>query len=120
MAISTQLIGRLGGTKVESITIDYTESNSTNGDVETVATIPAPPEGKQWRVVVVVTSATATSSNSSWPVLTMGSTSAAYAAGFPIGLTLTVSGTTPITATRRSGVTTASRNCTGVAYYWEV
>jgi hypothetical protein len=50
----------------------------------------------------------------------MGSTSAAYAAGFPIGLTLTVSGTTPITSTRRSGVTTASRNCAGVVYYWEV
>lgn len=119
MAISTQLIGRLGGTKVESITIDYTESNSTNGNVETVATIPTPPEGKQWCVVVVVTNSAVTSSNSTWSVLTMGSTSAAYASGFPIGLTLTVSCTTPITATRRSGIATASRSCTGVVYYWE-
>ena len=76
MAITSEIIGKLGGADVEQIPVEGTASG-TSGSFRVLSTIEIPP-GETWLVAVVGTMTNNSSSASNWARIEMGGAKSAF------------------------------------------
>ena len=76
MAITSEIIGKLGGAEVGSFPVEGTVTGGS-GSTMTLATMEVP-EGETWLVAVVGTFTTARDSLAYYPEITIGSSRAAF------------------------------------------
>lgn len=77
MAITSELLGKLGGADVEVIPVEGTNSGSGSGASVLMDTITVPAD-ETWLVAVIGTATTPASGVSGYPFITIGDTRAAF------------------------------------------
>lgn len=99
MSISSEIIGKLGGggADVDSFPVNITASGDV-GSAEVLATIQIPP-GETWLVAVVGNMSNASTNDSNWALLSVGSTQ--LAVNGSTGIAAVVGSTTEVKITRR-------------------
>jgi hypothetical protein len=112
-----RLIGKIGGTEVETMAIDF--PGGANGATTEVATVPVP-TGKPHTVVLVTETGAATGGTSaSQPQVRLGAGPwTNYSADIRAGLIAHVSGPVTIQSYRRAGTGQYLSGFTGTVYYW--
>ena len=76
MAITSEIIGKLGGADVETIPVSGTASDSP-GSSKVLATIDVP-AGETWLVAVIGTATTPATGRNGYPEIVIGNTRAAF------------------------------------------
>ena len=109
MAITSEIIGKLGGADVEVIPVDGTAGSSVNSVTLANIEIPA---GETWLVSVVGTIINDRDSESSWAALEVGSVSAKFNGASGISIVATKS----VTVRLRRNRTLGSDSFTGHVY----
>ena len=121
MAITSDLIGRIGGggAEVHQIPVNFVSSSSTG--MKHVADVPVP-EGKQARVIVLVysTSINGTLANNLPRLYIGGNYITDYREDYRIGATSTVTGPVAVEVERRSASGSYDPSFVGDIFWWEV
>ena len=112
MAITSEIIGKLGGADVEVIPVEGAASGS-NGSSETLATIDVP-AGETWLVAAIGQTTAATNTTAFRPRLYLGSEISSSNSAGVHGLATTASETVSFTIERRTS--SGSDSFTGHVY----
>lgn len=119
MAITSDLIGRIGGgAEVHQIPVNFVSSDCTG--MKHVADVPVP-EGKLARVIALsYSTSVTTSSNSSLPRLYIGGNFITEYKDMQFGATRTVTGPVAVEVQRRSSTSGYDPSFVGDIFWWEV
>ena len=113
MAITSEIIGKLGGAEVDSFPVSGTASG-TGGSAEILATIEVP-AGETWLIAAIGEMSAAATAASSQPALELGSEwSEKYRSSSRMGVASVATGSVPLRLVRNTG--TGSDNFTGHVY----
>ena len=121
VAITSDLIGRIGGGGVEVHQIPVNFVSPSDRGMYHVADVPVP-DGKQARVIVLMYSSSATTpSTSSSPWLYIGGNFiTAYTSDYQSGATSTVTGPVAVEVERRGSISNYDPSFVGDIFWWEV
>lgn len=119
MAITTTLIGSLGGASIGSQAVSFDITSGGSGTLHDAGTLSVP-SGGNYRVVIVGTASVQTTSSGSWPdLLFNGSTVVDGFGSSYLGVNAVVTGG-PVTMQIRTNTfsSSGSPSFTGTAYWW--
>ena len=114
MAITSEIIGKLGGTDVEEATVSAT--NSGGPGTTTLMTTITVPAGKTWLVAVIGTATSPATGRNGYPEIVIGNTRAAFIGVG--GASALVTGTVEILLRRNWSI--SSDSFTGTVYTAEM